>query len=106
MDEAKLTQAANRYRTLVRAVNARRGMRRKDEKPPENHWKKRFPELEKELLDTYYKFKGWNKEGIPTKESLHELGLDYVSEDFIQRGILTDSEETPSKEASSEPEKQ
>ncbi|NQT81239.1 MAG: aldehyde dehydrogenase, partial [Candidatus Aminicenantes bacterium] len=32
MDEAKLTQAAKRYRTLVRAVNIRRGMRRKDEK--------------------------------------------------------------------------
>ncbi|MBW2433025.1 MAG: aldehyde dehydrogenase [Deltaproteobacteria bacterium] len=97
MDEAKLTQAAKRYRTLVRAVNIRRGMRRKDEKPPENHWKKRFPELEKELLDTYYKFKGWNNDGIPTKETLDELGLDYVSEDFIQRGILTDGEAAPSK---------
>ncbi|MBW2468728.1 MAG: aldehyde dehydrogenase [Deltaproteobacteria bacterium] len=97
MDEAKLTQAAKRYRTLVRAVNIRRGMRRKDEKPPENHWKKRFPELEKELLDTYYKFKGWNNDGIPTKETLDELGLDYVSEDLIQRGILTDGEAAPSK---------
>ena len=94
MDEAKLTQAAKRYRTLVRAINIRRGMRRKDEKPPENHWKKRFPDLEKELLDTYYKFKGWNNEGIPTKESLHELGLDYVAEDFIKRGILTDEDES------------
>ncbi len=105
MDEAKLTQAVKRYRTLVRAINIRRGMRRKDEKPPENHWKKRFPELETKLLDEYYKLKGWNTEGIPTKESLHELDLDYVSEDFIKRGILTDSEDTPSKEASSEIEK-
>ncbi|MGD8539614.1 MAG: aldehyde ferredoxin oxidoreductase N-terminal domain-containing protein [Candidatus Aminicenantes bacterium] len=101
MDEDKLTQAAKRYRTLVRAINIRKGMRRKDEKPPENHWKKRFPELEKKLLDTYYKFKGWNNEGIPTKDSLHELGLDYVYEDFIQRGILTNSEDTPPKETSS-----
>ena len=38
-------------------------------------------------MDTYYKFKGWNNEGIPTKESLHELGLDYVGEDFEKRGI-------------------
>ncbi len=98
MDEDKLSQAAKRYRTLVRAINIRRGLRRKDDKPPENHWKKRFPELEKELLDTYYKFKGWNNEGIPTKGSLHELGLEYVSEDFIQRGILTDGEDAPSKE--------
>jgi benzoyl-CoA reductase subunit BamB len=99
MDEAKLTQAAKRYRTLVRAVNIRRGMRRKDDKPPEDHWKKRFPELEKELLDTYYKLKGWNNEGIPTRESLHELGLDFVSEDLIQRGILTDSADEPSRSA-------
>jgi benzoyl-CoA reductase subunit BamB len=104
MDEDKLSQAAKRYRTLVRAINIRRGMRRKDDRPPENHWKKRFPELEKELLDTYYKFKGWNNEGIPTKESLQELDLDYVSEDFIQRGILTHGEDAPSKETSAEKE--
>jgi benzoyl-CoA reductase subunit BamB len=102
MDEAKLTQAIKRYRTLVRAINIRRGMRRKDEKPPENHWKKRFPELERELLDTYYKYKGWNNEGIPTKASLHELGLDDVSEDLLQRKILTDSEATPANETSAE----
>ncbi|HSO67834.1 MAG TPA: aldehyde ferredoxin oxidoreductase C-terminal domain-containing protein, partial [Desulfatirhabdiaceae bacterium] len=100
MDEEKLTQAAKRYRTLVRAINIGRGMRRKDDRPPENHWKKRFPELEKELLDTYYKFKGWNDDGIPTKASLHELGLDYVSEDFIRRGILTDHEDAPATETS------
>jgi benzoyl-CoA reductase subunit BamB len=93
MDEAKLTQIAKRIRNLVRSVNIRRGMRRKDEKPPADHWRKRFPELETELLDTYYKFKGWTHQGIPTKESLNELGLDYVSEDFLQRGILTDVEE-------------
>jgi len=46
---------------------------------------KRFPDLEKELLDTYYKFKGWNNDGIPTKESLHDLGLDYVADEFIKR---------------------
>jgi benzoyl-CoA reductase subunit BamB len=93
MDEEKLTKTTNRTRTLVRAINIRRGLRRKDEKPPEDHWKHRFPELEENLLDTYYEFKGWNKEGIPTKESLQELSLDYVYEDFVQRGILTDSEE-------------
>ena len=105
MDEEKLTQAAKRYRTLVRAINISRGMRRADEKPPENHWKKRFPELEEELLDTYYKFKGWNNDGIPTKETLHELGLDYVSEEFLKRGILTENEDAPSDKTSAETEK-
>jgi len=105
IDEAGLTKIAKRNRTLVRAVNIRKGMRREDEKPPEDHWKKRFPELEAELLDEYYRFKGWNKDGIPTKETLQELGLDYVSEDFLQRGILTDNKSTPSKETLAKKEK-
>ncbi len=104
MDEAKLTLAAKRYRTLVRAINIRRGMRRKDEKPPEDHWKRRFPELEKELLDTYYKYKGWNADGIPTKECLHELELDFVSDELIQRGILSDNEPAPAEDTSAETE--
>lgn len=103
MDEAMLSQAAKRYRTLIRSINIRRGMRRKDDKPPENHWKKRFPELEKELLDTYYRFKGWSHDGIPTRESLHELGLDYVSDDFDKRGILTDKAGDPASGASTQP---
>jgi len=102
IDEAGLAKIAKRNRTLVRALNVRKGMRREDEKPPEDHWKRRFPELEAELLDEYYRFKGWNKDGIPTKETLEELGLDYVSEDFLQRGILTDNEGTPSKETLAE----
>jgi benzoyl-CoA reductase subunit BamB len=104
MDEEKLTLAAKRYRTLVRAVNIRRGMRRKDDRPPENHWKKRFPELEKELIDTYYKYKGWNEEGIPTKAALQDLGLDYVADEFIRRGILADADEAPAEKASAETE--
>jgi len=105
MDEAGLKQVFRRIRNLVRAINVRRGLRRADEKPPEDHWKKRFPELEEKLLDAYYKFKGWNNEGVPTKESLHELGLDYVSEDLLQRGILTDNEGTLSKKTSAKKEK-
>jgi len=88
MDEAGLKQVYKRNRTLLRAVNVRRGLRRADEKPPEDHWKKRFPELEEKLLDAYYKFKGWDKQGIPTKEALQELDLAYVAEDLEQRGII------------------
>jgi benzoyl-CoA reductase subunit BamB len=88
VDEAGLTKITKRNRTLVRAFNVRRGMRRADEKPPEDHWKKRFPELEAKLLDAYYKFKGWDDQGIPTKESLEELDLAFVAEDFEKRGII------------------
>ena len=92
MDKDGLWQAATRNRTLLRAINVRRGLRRSDEKPPANHWKKRFPELEAQLLDTYYKLKGFDSEGIPTKESLHALDLGYVAEDFEQRGIFSDGQ--------------
>ena len=99
MDEEGLKQVYRRNRNLVRAINVRRGLRRADEKPPEDHWRKRFPELEEQLLDAYYKFKGWNTDGIPTKETLYELGMGYIADDLIQRGILTDDQGAPVKEA-------
>lgn len=92
IDEDELNKITRRNRNLVRCNNIRRGMRRRDERPPDDHWKRRFPELEEKLLDEYYKFKGWNSEGVPTVETLHELSLDDVSEDFIERGILSNDE--------------
>lgn len=90
LDEAGLNQIYHRNRNLIRSINVRKGLRREDEKPPEDHWKKRFPELEEKLLSSYYEYKGWDYHGIPKKETLRELGLDYVIEDFEQRGILKD----------------
>jgi aldehyde:ferredoxin oxidoreductase len=97
-DSDALWEIGRRNRNLIRAHNVRRGLRRSDEKPPEDHWKIRDPETETKLLDAYYEFKGWNNDGIPTKETLDKLGLDYVSDDFLARGILTDSGARLSKE--------
>ena len=88
LDEEGLSQIYRRNRNLIRSINVRRGLRRADEKPPEDHWKKRFPELEEKLLDAYYQFKGWNREGIPTRETLEGLDLGYIAEDLEKRGIL------------------
>lgn len=88
IDKNELLKIAKRNRNFHRALNNRYGLRRADEKPPEDHWKKRFPELEKQLLDSYYKFKGWNEDGVPTKKTLEELDLGYVAEDLEKRGIL------------------
>lgn len=100
LDSDGLLEIAKRNRNLTRSLNVRRGLRRSDEKPPEDHWKKRDHELEQQHLDAYYEFKGWNKDAIPTKETLDRLGLNYVSDDFIKRGILTDDEVTASHDAS------
>ncbi|MEK7865055.1 MAG: aldehyde ferredoxin oxidoreductase N-terminal domain-containing protein [Planctomycetota bacterium] len=91
LDEEGLKHLTRRTRTLVRANNLRRGLSREDEKPPEDHWKNRFPELEEKLLQAYFKFKGWDSRGVPTRETLHELDLDYVADDFERRGLLTPS---------------
>ncbi len=89
LDEAGLKHLTRRNRTLVRANNLRRGLSLEDEKPPADHWKNRFPELEAKLLQEYFKFKGWDSRGVPTRQTLHELDLDYVTDDFERRGLLT-----------------
>jgi len=93
LDEEGLKKIANRSRNLHRAFNNLRGMSRADEKPPEDHWKHRFPELEENLLTTYYKYKGWNYNGIPTRERLEELDLADVANVLEQRGILKNGQD-------------
>ncbi len=105
LDSDRLWEIAARNRNLIRAINVRRGLRRIDEKAPADHWKKRDPEMEQKMLDAYYEFKGWNADGIPTKKTLDKLGLDYVSEGLVERGILTDNEGAPSSETVAEKEK-
>lgn len=93
LDSDELWKKAARNRNLIRALNIRRGLKREDEKPPEDHWGKRDPKMEQKMLDAYYEFKGWNLQGIPTQKKLEELDLGFVSEDFLKRGILTGDEE-------------
>ena len=89
MTKDDVWKSATRTRTLMRALNVRRGMRRADDRPPDDHWRKRFPDLEKQLLDQYYKLKGFNDQGIPTKESLQDLEMGFVAEEFEQKGIYS-----------------
>jgi aldehyde:ferredoxin oxidoreductase len=93
VDKDDLRKIVRRSRNLHRASNIRRGMSRADEKPPQDHWKYRFPEHEELLLSTYYKFKGWNDDGVPTRETLEELDLDYVADDLEQRGFLKNGQD-------------
>jgi aldehyde:ferredoxin oxidoreductase len=88
LDEDGVRRIVRRSRNMHRAFNIRRGLQRKDEKPPDDHWKRRYPEHEKLLLDAYYKFKGWNDQGIPTRETLTSLDLGYVADDLEKRGFL------------------
>ncbi|NSW92246.1 MAG: hypothetical protein HPY74_16510 [Firmicutes bacterium] len=38
------------------------------------------------MLDEYYAERGWDKNGIPTKEKLAELGLEDVIKDLERQG--------------------
>ncbi len=93
----ELYKIGERQVTLKRAFNVREGIRRKDDTLPERFLKEPMPEGPGRgqvvnldvMLDEYYELRGWNKEtGIPTKEKLKELGLNFVINDFEKRGIL------------------
>jgi aldehyde:ferredoxin oxidoreductase len=98
MDKDKLWKCFQRIRNLVRANNVRRGLRRKDERPPEDHWAVRDEAMEQNLLSRYYEFKGWNADGVPMKERLDSLDLEFVSADFEERGLWEDSKDSAAAE--------
>jgi hypothetical protein len=58
--------------------------------------------MEQALLSAYYEYKGWNDQGVPTVETLNRLGLDYVAEDLVARGMLTDDDGAPGQGAPDE----
>ncbi|MDP3880471.1 MAG: aldehyde ferredoxin oxidoreductase C-terminal domain-containing protein [Dehalococcoidales bacterium] len=97
IDEAGMTEIAQRIGHLVRAYNVREGIRRKDddmadtfyEKSPEPPHRQIDRALFNKWLDRYYELKGWDNDGIPTGGALHEIGLEYVRQDLEQRRILT-----------------
>lgn len=95
MNEAEVMKIARRTITLDRAIQLREGMKGKDDTIPARLFgrqAKPYDNFTREMfniwLNHYYKVKGW-KEGIPTKETLEELGLDFARQDLERRGILT-----------------
>jgi aldehyde:ferredoxin oxidoreductase len=86
-DAAKLKQLGERVWNQIRLFNLREGFTRADDTLPKRFTEEPLPEgpfagakitLEDldQLLDDYYAFRGWDKEGRPTAEKLKELGLE------------------------------
>ncbi|MFW9795115.1 MAG: aldehyde ferredoxin oxidoreductase family protein [Candidatus Thorarchaeota archaeon] len=86
-DEDAISLFAKRIESLSRLFNIREGITRKDDALPHRLWEaeKHGPaegmksfinrkDFEKSL-DRYYELLGWNKEGIPSKETIEKLGL-------------------------------
>jgi aldehyde:ferredoxin oxidoreductase len=82
-----LTKIAERQVTLKRLFNAREGITKKDDQLPDRFTKDPMPEgpgkgqtvdLEPMLRD-YYALRGWDLEtGLPTKETVSRLSLDWA----------------------------
>ena len=89
VDVVELERIGERIVNLERLFNVREGVRRKDDVLP---WKVMHepipdgpsagmhcpPEELSGMLDAYYALRGWDADGVPTRERLIDLGLDAV----------------------------
>jgi aldehyde:ferredoxin oxidoreductase len=80
----ELMKAGERIWNLEKVFNLKAGITGKDDRLPDRLVKEPMPsgpakgkvvELDK-MLPEYYQLRGWDKEGVPTKEKLKELGLE------------------------------
>lgn len=96
IDEAETTRIAQRIINLVKACKVRDGLTRKDDSPPKRETQKAptsgegKPErsLLDKCIDRYYELRGWDNEGIPTRETLSAMGLDDVRQELERKGFL------------------
>ncbi len=86
VNEDELWMTGERINNLERLINVREGIGRKDDTLPERLFKDPVPEGPAKghcvgtgdfnvMLDEYYRLRGWNSQGIPTKEKLEVLGI-------------------------------
>jgi len=99
IDKRELMKCGERAWNLLRVANVREGFSRKDDEPPESWFAeptfvdycKGTVKITKEIvdmfLDDYYEERGWNKDGVPTREKLLELGLEKILEDLEKLGL-------------------
>ncbi|MCD6263456.1 aldehyde ferredoxin oxidoreductase C-terminal domain-containing protein, partial [Candidatus Bathyarchaeota archaeon] len=96
LSASEVRLVGERIVNLERAFNVREGIRRKDDSLPRRFREETLPEgpssgtvFEQEpMLDEYYAERGWDREtGIPRRETLERLGLEYVVEDLERLGV-------------------
>ncbi|MGB3904884.1 MAG: aldehyde ferredoxin oxidoreductase C-terminal domain-containing protein, partial [Anaerolineae bacterium] len=84
LDGRQLLRMGERIWNLERLFNLREGFAKEDDRLPprfsqetlpRGHSKNQVVDLQP-LLEEYYRLRGWDKEGVPTKERLGELGLE------------------------------
>ncbi|MCX5902221.1 MAG: aldehyde ferredoxin oxidoreductase family protein [Proteobacteria bacterium] len=99
-DEKAMLTITERVYNVERAFACREGITRKDdhlfgkwadEPVPSGQYKgeKIDPQQWEQALDEYYRLRGWNHNGVPTKEKLGSLGLHDVAESLEKAGCYT-----------------
>jgi len=90
--------------TLLKAYTIRQGLTRKDDTFPDRFFTEPLPDgpakgavlsrdTIEQLLDEYYELRNWDiRTGLPTKEKLLDMGLDYLVTDLLELGRLPDKE--------------
>ncbi len=82
MNSSQFKKAGERIHVLERYINTREGISREDDTLPSrflNEGRKNAPSATtlsiENMLDTYYKFRGFDSRGIPTDATLKRLGI-------------------------------
>jgi aldehyde:ferredoxin oxidoreductase len=89
----ELAEIGCRIHTLERSFNCREGLRRKDDTVPRRFMHEKIPDGQskglrlkpeelQQMLDAYYERRGWDKNGVPTAETLDRLGLEDLVSKF------------------------
>ncbi len=82
-----LNKIGERIFTLERLFNLKAGLSAKDDTLPKRFLKEPMPEgpskgqvfEQDQILPEYYRMRGWNQQGVPSKKKLEELGLPFQS---------------------------
>jgi aldehyde:ferredoxin oxidoreductase len=96
MDEETLTQAAKRYRTLVRANNTRRGMRRKTTSRPRTTGKNGSPSSKRSFWTPITNSRAGTNRAFPRKNRYRSWGSGLRIRRLRKKGNLFRGERTPS----------
>jgi len=86
MDSSELMKVMERGITLTRIFNLREGFSAKDDTLPKRFYttptdsplKGIDPQKLRQAQKTYYRIMGWDEQGIPTREKLKELQIDWA----------------------------
>jgi aldehyde:ferredoxin oxidoreductase len=101
----EMLAVSERIWNVTRAISIREieGFGRKWDYPPPRFYEEPIPsgpnqgyyisrEKLDSLLDWYYQARGWNANGIPTRETLKRLGLEDVAQALETKGIYEETE--------------